>query len=271
MIVERFGGLWVSQYETPPRRPPHPARYGEWRHDHSRRHCPGLSRSPPAQSGTPTVPDRASTARRRPGRGRRRLAARPLPRRTARRARARHRRRADGRLVPPSAARPVLERLAPALGRSALLLTDERLRVLWAGGGVPGGELRRDMAEREVGHNSAALALRTRRRAPRCTAPSTSSTCGRTCPRSACRCAPRSPAAPSAQSRSPPVCAPTRARIPAPPSRRQRRRRWRRTCWPAPARRNGHSWTPMNARCAEPTARAAGGYARWWPWTGRTG
>ncbi|WP_405824672.1 regulator [Streptomyces sp. NBC_01390] len=65
-----------------------------------------------------------------------------------------------------AAARPVLERLAPALGGgTALLLTDERLRVLWAKGGVPGGELRRDLAEREVGHNSAALALRVRRRA----------------------------------------------------------------------------------------------------------
>ncbi|MGW1711933.1 helix-turn-helix domain-containing protein [Streptomyces sp. NPDC002156] len=66
-----------------------------------------------------------------------------------------------------AAAGPVLERLAPALGtgRSALLLTDERLRVLWSAGGAPGGELHRDLAEREVGHNSAALALRTRRRA----------------------------------------------------------------------------------------------------------
>ncbi|MDW4910204.1 helix-turn-helix domain-containing protein [Streptomyces sp. ADMS] len=64
------------------------------------------------------------------------------------------------------AAMPVLERLAPALGsRSALLLTDERLRVLWTTGGSPGGPLRLDLAEREVGHNSAALALRTRRRA----------------------------------------------------------------------------------------------------------
>ncbi|WP_405534410.1 regulator [Streptomyces sp. NBC_00075] len=66
-----------------------------------------------------------------------------------------------------AAAGPVLERLAPALGtgRWALLLTDERLRVLWSAGGAPGGELRRDLAEREVGHNSAALALRTRQRA----------------------------------------------------------------------------------------------------------
>ncbi|MDX2543502.1 helix-turn-helix domain-containing protein [Streptomyces sp. WI04-05B] len=64
------------------------------------------------------------------------------------------------------AARPVLERLAPALGGgTTLLLTDERLRVLWAEGSTPGVELRRDLAEREVGHNSAALALRVRRRA----------------------------------------------------------------------------------------------------------
>ncbi|MDX3451788.1 helix-turn-helix domain-containing protein [Streptomyces sp. ME02-8801-2C] len=65
-----------------------------------------------------------------------------------------------------AAALPVLERLAPALGgHSALLLTDERLRVLWVGGDAPEGRLRRDLAEREVGHNSAALALRVRRRA----------------------------------------------------------------------------------------------------------
>lgn len=65
------------------------------------------------------------------------------------------------------AARPVLERIAPALGtgRSALVLTDERLRVVWAAGSVPGDERCRDLSEREVGHNSAALALRTRRRA----------------------------------------------------------------------------------------------------------
>ncbi|MEV6544606.1 helix-turn-helix domain-containing protein [Streptomyces sp. NPDC051665] len=63
------------------------------------------------------------------------------------------------------AARPVLDRIAPALGHSALLLTDERLRVLWTTGEVPGDERCRDLSEREVGHNSAALALRTRRRA----------------------------------------------------------------------------------------------------------
>jgi transcriptional regulator of acetoin/glycerol metabolism len=63
------------------------------------------------------------------------------------------------------AARAVLERIAPALGHSALLLTDERLRVLWTTGEVPGDDRCRDLSEREVGHNSAALALRTRRRA----------------------------------------------------------------------------------------------------------
>lgn len=63
------------------------------------------------------------------------------------------------------AARPVLERIAPALGHSALLLTDERLRVLWTTGEVPGDDRCRDLSERAVGHNSAALALRTRRRA----------------------------------------------------------------------------------------------------------
>ena len=63
------------------------------------------------------------------------------------------------------AARPVLDRIAPALGHSALLLTDERLRVLWTTGEVPGDDRCRDLSEREVGHNSAALALRTRRRA----------------------------------------------------------------------------------------------------------
>ncbi|WP_019072699.1 sigma-54-dependent Fis family transcriptional regulator [Streptomyces hokutonensis] len=64
------------------------------------------------------------------------------------------------------AARPVLERVAPALGgHSALLLTDERPRVVWTAGQVPGGDRCRDLSEREVGHNSAALALRTRSRA----------------------------------------------------------------------------------------------------------
>ncbi|MDX3640692.1 GAF domain-containing protein, partial [Streptomyces sp. MB09-02B] len=66
-----------------------------------------------------------------------------------------------------AAARPVLERLAPALGtgRTALLLTDERLRVLWATGCAPGDPCREDLSEQVVGPNSAALALRTRRRA----------------------------------------------------------------------------------------------------------
>lgn len=75
--------------------------------------------------------------------------------------------------VPPpesallTAARPVLERLAPALPsrKSALILTDERLRVLWSGGSTPGDERFHDLSEQVVGHNSAALALRARRRA----------------------------------------------------------------------------------------------------------
>ncbi|MGQ4389345.1 sigma-54-dependent Fis family transcriptional regulator [Streptomyces sp. SAS_270] len=66
-----------------------------------------------------------------------------------------------------AAARPVLERLAPALGtaRSSFVLTDERLRVLWAAGSGPWNERCADLSEQEVGHNSAALALRSRRRA----------------------------------------------------------------------------------------------------------
>ncbi|BBC31316.1 hypothetical protein SGFS_026100 [Streptomyces graminofaciens] len=66
-----------------------------------------------------------------------------------------------------TAARPVLERLAPALGtgQAALVLTDERLRVLWATGCSPGDPCRDDLSEQVVGHNSAALALRIRRRA----------------------------------------------------------------------------------------------------------
>ncbi|MFE0256396.1 helix-turn-helix domain-containing protein [Streptomyces sp. NPDC059010] len=65
------------------------------------------------------------------------------------------------------AARPVLARIASALDAagSALILTDERLRVLWSAGSAPGDDACRDLSEREVGHNSAALALRTRRRA----------------------------------------------------------------------------------------------------------
>ncbi|MFE7837246.1 helix-turn-helix domain-containing protein [Streptomyces sp. NPDC057474] len=66
-----------------------------------------------------------------------------------------------------AAARPVLERLAPAVGtgRTALLLTDERLRVLWATGCAPGDPRCEDLSEQLVGNNSAVLALRTRRRA----------------------------------------------------------------------------------------------------------
>ncbi|SDM30367.1 Transcriptional regulator of acetoin/glycerol metabolism [Streptomyces sp. cf386] len=65
------------------------------------------------------------------------------------------------------AARPVLTRLAPALDAAgaAFVLTDERLRVLWSAGSAPGDDTCRDLSEREVGHNSAALALRTLRRA----------------------------------------------------------------------------------------------------------
>ncbi|WP_322723394.1 helix-turn-helix domain-containing protein [Streptomyces spongiae] len=66
-----------------------------------------------------------------------------------------------------TAARPVLERIAPALGtgQGALVLTDERLRVLWAAGCAADDARCRDLSEQEVGHNSAALALHTRRRA----------------------------------------------------------------------------------------------------------
>jgi len=65
------------------------------------------------------------------------------------------------------AARPVLERVAPALGtgRSILVLTDARLRVLWTSGRAPGITPCPGLSEQEVGHNSAALALRSRRRA----------------------------------------------------------------------------------------------------------
>ncbi|MGW0820740.1 sigma-54-dependent Fis family transcriptional regulator [Streptomyces sp. NPDC002845] len=73
---------------------------------------------------------------------------------------------ADSALL--TAARPVLDRIAPALGtqHSALVLTDERLRVLWTAGRMPGDDTcRDDLSEQAVGHNSAALALRTRRRA----------------------------------------------------------------------------------------------------------
>ncbi|MFI0538075.1 helix-turn-helix domain-containing protein [Streptomyces sp. WSLK1-3] len=65
------------------------------------------------------------------------------------------------------AARPVLERIAPALGTgpSVLLLTDARLRVLWTSGEAPGLAPCPELSEQLVGHNSAALALRRRRRA----------------------------------------------------------------------------------------------------------
>lgn len=66
-----------------------------------------------------------------------------------------------------SAARPALERLAPVVGagRAALLLTDERLRVLWSTGRAPAARCSEDLSEQVAGNNSAALALRTRRRA----------------------------------------------------------------------------------------------------------
>ncbi|WP_328550760.1 MULTISPECIES: helix-turn-helix domain-containing protein [unclassified Streptomyces] len=65
-----------------------------------------------------------------------------------------------------AAARPVLERIAPTLGagQASLVLTDDRLRVLWAAGNGPGDPCH-DLSERVVGHNSAAFALHTRRRA----------------------------------------------------------------------------------------------------------
>ncbi|MFM9609095.1 helix-turn-helix domain-containing protein [Streptomyces niveiscabiei] len=64
------------------------------------------------------------------------------------------------------AARPVLERLASALdGRSALVFTDARLRVLWSGGVHPHEHPCADLSEERVGPNSAATALRTGRRA----------------------------------------------------------------------------------------------------------
>ncbi|KND33665.1 helix-turn-helix domain-containing protein [Streptomyces acidiscabies] len=83
-------------------------------------------------------------------------------------------RRDAGGDVPPvvgavpvlEAARPVLERLASALdGRSALVFTDARLRVLWSGGVHPHDHPCADLSEERVGPNSAAIALRTGRRA----------------------------------------------------------------------------------------------------------
>ncbi|KUN20180.1 regulator [Streptomyces antibioticus] len=65
-----------------------------------------------------------------------------------------------------AAARPVLDRIAGTLGGgdTSLVLTDARLRVLWAAGFAP-DHLCRDLSEELVGHNSAALALHTLRRA----------------------------------------------------------------------------------------------------------
>ncbi|MFD5232270.1 sigma-54-dependent Fis family transcriptional regulator [Streptomyces qaidamensis] len=72
-----------------------------------------------------------------------------------------------GESVLLAAARPVLDRIAPALGLdgSLLLLTDERLRVLWTAGSMPGLGGCAVLSEQEVGNNSAALALRARSRA----------------------------------------------------------------------------------------------------------
>ncbi|MFE8957640.1 sigma-54-dependent Fis family transcriptional regulator [Streptomyces iakyrus] len=72
-----------------------------------------------------------------------------------------------GESVLLDAARPVLDRIAPALGvdGSLLVLTDERLRVLWTAGRVPGLGGCAVLSEQEVGNNSAALALRVRSRA----------------------------------------------------------------------------------------------------------
>ncbi|MBE8470522.1 sigma-54-dependent Fis family transcriptional regulator [Streptomyces justiciae] len=65
-----------------------------------------------------------------------------------------------------AAARPVLDRIAGTLGggETSLVLTDARLRVLWASGFAPDHHCR-DLSEELVGHNSAALALHTHRRA----------------------------------------------------------------------------------------------------------
>ncbi|MBL1111983.1 regulator [Streptomyces sp. 110] len=69
-----------------------------------------------------------------------------------------------------AAARPVLDRVAPTLsGAMGLVLVDSRCRALWSGGGryagTPDGMAGFDLSEKAVGHNSAALALRTGRRA----------------------------------------------------------------------------------------------------------
>ncbi|WP_329332367.1 regulator [Streptomyces sp. NBC_00663] len=65
-----------------------------------------------------------------------------------------------------AAARPVLDRISESLvtAEACLVLTDARLRVLWASGCAP-VHLCRDLSEERVGHNSAALALHTHRRA----------------------------------------------------------------------------------------------------------
>ncbi|MEU1269644.1 helix-turn-helix domain-containing protein [Streptomyces sp. NPDC005799] len=65
-----------------------------------------------------------------------------------------------------TAARPVLDRIAPTLGtgRTSLVLTDERLRVLWSGGLGPSRPCP-DLSEQAVGPNSAARALHTHGRA----------------------------------------------------------------------------------------------------------
>ncbi|MFD8232162.1 sigma-54-dependent Fis family transcriptional regulator [Streptomyces sp. NPDC059696] len=65
------------------------------------------------------------------------------------------------------AARPVLDRIVPALdgGGLRLALTDERLRVLWTAGGLPGLGTCAVLSEQVVGNNGAALAVRTRARA----------------------------------------------------------------------------------------------------------
>ncbi|WP_432045843.1 sigma-54-dependent Fis family transcriptional regulator [Streptomyces asiaticus] len=71
-----------------------------------------------------------------------------------------------------AAARAVLDRTAPTLsGAMGLVLVDSRCRALWSGGGryagtpAPDGMAGLDLSEKAVGHNSAALALRTGRRA----------------------------------------------------------------------------------------------------------
>lgn len=69
-----------------------------------------------------------------------------------------------------AAARPALDRVAPRLsGGMGLVLVDSRCRALWSGGGRYAGPSADvaglDLSEKAVGHNSAALALRTGRRA----------------------------------------------------------------------------------------------------------